>query len=145
MGVKVKIHPAFFMYCLVFAPGMFHIFVFSRVLKSDIYVCIYIYLFFFNADTTAHTCFQVCQRDAEVDGGCRRVKHLWKSFSSYSCWSCRVGLTIRACIREGQGLLFLAAGKCTGRDGAVICSGVLTGADDLLFKTVGEVKWVFQS
>lgn len=42
--------------------------------------------------------------------------------------------------REGQGLLFLAAGKCTGRDGAVICSGVLTGADDLLFKTVGEVK-----
>lgn len=37
-------------------------------------------------------------------------------------------------------MLFLAAGKCTGRDGAAISSGVLTGADDLLFETVGEVK-----
>lgn len=46
----------------------------------------------------------------------------------------------RVRVREGQGLLFLAARKCTGRDGAVICSAVLTGADDLLFKTVGEVK-----
>ena len=75
-----------------------------------------------------------------MDGGCRGVKHLWKSFSSYSCWSCQVGLTRRVCVPEGQGLLFLAAGKCRGTHGAVICSGVLTGADDLLFKTVGEVK-----
>lgn len=97
-------------------------------------------IFLMKADSAAHICFQVCKRDAEVEGGRRGVKNLWKSFSSCSCWSCHVGLTRKVCVREGQGLLFLAAGKCTGRDGAVISSGVLTGADDLLFKTVGEVK-----
>lgn len=74
MGIKVKIHPAFFMYSLVFAPAKFQIFICSRVLKSFItYIHNWVFL---NAVIAAHTCFQVCKRDAEVEGGCRGGEEL---------------------------------------------------------------------
>lgn len=70
----MKINPAFLMYCLVFVPGMLQLSDF-KLLRSakKLYIRT---IFIFNADTAAHTCLQVCRRDAEVDGGCRGVKHL---------------------------------------------------------------------
>lgn len=70
----MKINPAFLMYCLVSVPGMLRLSDFN-LLKSAKKLYIHI-IFTFNADTAAHTCLQVCRRDAEVDGGCRGVKHL---------------------------------------------------------------------
>lgn len=103
-----------------------HIFILSRVLKSYIQTHTYIHtIISLNADTAA------------VDGGCRGVRLLWKSLVllELSGWLDKKGVR-----SKGAGVAIPGSRKMHGQGWAVISSGVLTGADNLLFKTVDEAK-----